>query len=305
MTHESRLIAGLRSVSLFVPDLQKAQDFYTRVWNLEPVFFSNDSLYLSGSGPDHHLLALHRSQGDVAVRDLTLIARSKEALGELLKRASSAAGGSVLHGIHEVSEPGGGQAIVIRDPHGCVFRVIHGAQQRQQDPIPGPDRPIRLAHAVVNSHDVQASQKFIEDVFDFSLADRTRIMAFMRCNHDHHSVAFGITDNDALNHIAFLMPSLDAVMRGGGRMRDAGFAIQWGPGRHGPGNNAFNYFIGPFGEVIEYTAEVQQVDDSYVARWPEQWQWPPGRTDQWGIATPPSEALKLAQRKVLFRADGS
>jgi catechol 2,3-dioxygenase len=140
----------------------------------------------------------------------------------------------------------------------------------------------------------------METVFDFSLSDRTRIMAFMRCNSDHHSIALGDTDNDALNHIAFLMPDVDSVMRGGGRMRDAGYGIEWGPGRHGPGDNAFNYFVGPFDVVIEYTAEVQQIDDTYQAGQPSDWTWPPGRVDQWGISAPPSPRLKDAQQAVLF-----
>ena len=89
-------------------------------------------------------------------------------------------------------------------------------------------------------------------------------------------------------------------MRGGGRMKDAGHAIEWGPGRHGPGDNAFNYFIDPFGIVIEYTAEVQQIDDSYVVRGPADWAWPPGRVDHWGISAPPSARLKQAQREVFF-----
>jgi catechol 2,3-dioxygenase len=89
-------------------------------------------------------------------------------------------------------------------------------------------------------------------------------------------------------------------MRGGGRMKDAGFPIQWGPGRHGPGNNLFNYFIDPFGVVIEYTAEVEQVDDSYQPRGPSEWKWPPGRIDQWGISLPPAATLKEAQKRVLF-----
>ena len=106
--------------------------------------------------------------------------------------------------------------------------------------------------------------------------------------------------NDALNHVAFLMPTLDGVMRGGGRMKDAGYGIEWGPGRHGPGDNAFNYFVGPFDLVIEYTAEVEQVDDSYQAGRPEDWKWPPGRVDQWGIGVGPTDRLKHAQRTVLF-----
>jgi catechol 2,3-dioxygenase-like lactoylglutathione lyase family enzyme len=125
-------------------------------------------------------------------------------------------------------------------------------------------------------------------------------MAFMRCNSDHHSIALGDTDNDALNHIAFLMPDLESVMRGGGRMRDAGFGIEWGPGRHGPGNNAFNYFVGPFDLVIEYTADVQQIDDSYKTGQPSDWKWPEGRVDHWGISQPPSAKLKEAQRAVMF-----
>jgi catechol 2,3-dioxygenase len=125
-------------------------------------------------------------------------------------------------------------------------------------------------------------------------------MAFMNCDRDHHTIALGDADNDALNHIAFVMPDLDAVMRGAGRMRDAGFGIEWGPGRHGPGNNVFNYFIGPFGEVIEYTAEIEQIDESYGVRGPADWAWPSGRFDAWGISHPPSAALKAAQRSIFF-----
>ena len=59
------------------------------------------------------------------------------------------------------------------------------------------------------------------------------------------------------------MPDLESCMRGGGRMRDAGYPIEWGPGRHGSGNNVFCYFAGPEEFPIEYTAEVLQIDDCY------------------------------------------
>jgi catechol 2,3-dioxygenase len=62
----------------------------------------------------------------------------------------------------------------------------------------------------------------------------------------------------------------------------------------------FNYFIDPFGIVIEYTADVEQIDDSYQPGAPSDWAWPAGRTDQWGIATPQTLRLKAAQRNVLF-----
>ena len=45
----------------------------------------------------------------------------------------------------------------------------------------------------------------------------------------------------------------------------------WGVGRHGPGNNVFSYFVEPNGFVTEYTTEVEQVDDTYVAHDAQWW----------------------------------
>ena len=300
MTHASSLISGLRSVALCVPQLEPVEAFFTSVWHLRVAARTAHAVYLGGTGADHHLLSLHQAEGPARVRDVTLRARNAAAL-ERIAQTSVDAGGRIVAAQAAVDEPGGGHALVIADPHGRIFRIVHNDEQRPADPV-AKDHPIRLAHTVLNSHDAESSRAFLERALDFSLSDRTRIMAFMRCNSDHHSIAFGDTDNDALNHIAFLMPDVDSVMRGGGRLRDAGYPIEWGPGRHGPGNNAFNYFVGPHDIVIEYTADVQQIDDSYNAGSPADWKWPPGRVDQWGISAPPSERLKLAQRAVSFAA---
>lgn len=292
-------IQSLRSVAFNVPDLARAEAFYTDVWHLSVSARTPDAVYLRGSGADHHLLALHAAES-LSIRHVTLRARSPMAMERILQ-AVEPAGGRVLHSVRPSKDPAGGMALRIADGDGRVFHVVHGDALHPDHPAPPdqPDVPIRLAHAVLNSHDIERSQRFLEQVLGFTLADRTRLMAFMNCDHDHHAIALGDADNDALNHIAFLMPDIDAVMRGGGRMRDAGYPIAWGPGRHGPGNNVFNYFIGPFGEVIEYTTDVEQIDESYPVGGPSDWTWPPGRVDQWGIA-PPVPALKQAQRSVFF-----
>lgn len=298
MTHSSSLVSALRSVALTVPDLAVAEHFFTSIWHLDVVAKNERAIYFRGTGSDHHLLELHHAEGPAKIRYVTLRARDHSAL-EKVAQAAVAAGGKVLKPIAEVTAPGGGLSVTVVDPDGRVFQLVYG-DAIHADAHEASDRPIRLAHAVLNSHDVESTRAFMESVFDFSLSDRTRIMAFMRCNSDHHSIALGDTDNDALNHIAFLMPDVDSVMRGGGRMRDAGYGIEWGPGRHGPGDNAFNYFVGPFDVVIEYTAEVEQIDDSYKAGQPSDWTWPPGRVDQWGISAPPSPRLKDAQKAVVF-----
>lgn len=295
---KSPLISALRSVSLTVPDLAAAEIFYTQTWGLKIIAQAPGVVYLKGSGCDHHLLSLHEAAGTPQIRLVTLRARSESALNDIA-HATVAAGG-VIERTGKASDPAGGQVLVIRDPDGRRIEIVHGdAQLPNETPVP-QDQPIRLAHAVLNSHAVEETRVFFEKALGFVLADRTRIMAFMNCDNDHHSIALGDTDNDALNHVAFLMPTLDAVMRGGGRLKDKGLPPQWGPGRHGPGDNAFNYFVDPFGIVIEYTAEVEQIDDTYQAGRPEDWTWPPGRIDQWGIGQMPTDHLKEAQRRVLF-----
>lgn len=296
---KSPWVQALRSVALTVPDLAAAESFYTGVWRLDVAAREQGATYFRGTGTDHHLLALHQREGAPQLLKLTLRARSASALAEIAS-ATQAAGGVVEQGVRPAADPAGGQCLVVRDADGRRFEIVHGDARNEALQPPPPDQPQRLAHAVLNSHGVEASRRFLEQALGFVLADRTKIMAFMNCDLDHHTIALGDADNDALNHIAFVMPTIDAVMRGGGRMKDAGHPAQWGPGRHGPGDNAFNYFIDPFGIVIEYTAEVEQIDDSYQPGGPSDWTWPPGRVDQWGISAPPSARLKEAQRAVFF-----
>jgi hypothetical protein len=90
-------------------------------------------------------------------------------------------------------------------------------------------------------------------------------------------------------------------MRGVGRLKDAGLDPVWGPGRHGPGNNVFAYYVAPFGAVIEYTAEVERVDDNYKVGGPQDWKWPPGRIDHWGLSGRDENKLRPAENNFRFR----
>lgn len=290
-------VAGqLRSIAIGVTDLAAAEQFYVSTWGLAPAARSTDAVYLRGSGVHHHILALHRSgQPDVRRVDFSVAQRADL---DLIAARVREHGGSVLADPHANGEADGGSAVDVLDPQGRRLRFIHGAATHAERPA--ADAPSRITHAVFNSADVAAAQAFYERALGFTLSDRTRIMAFMRCGGDHHSIALADADANTLNHIAFVMQDLDAVMRGAGRMSDAGYPIEWGVGRHGPGNNVFSYFVGPDDFVIEYTAEVLQVDDSYRAGRPEDWTWPPGRFDQWGVSRPPSERIRQAQKKIRF-----
>ena len=180
-----------------------------------------------------------------------------------------------------------------------MLRVIAGDARH---PDARASRPAAADHPpVLNTPRQEAAAAFWVKALGFDVSDRS-LLTFIRCNDDHHNVAFHPGESSTLHHIAFEMDGIDSVMRGAGRMRDAGHPIEWGLGRHGPGNNVFAYFVGPDDFVIEYTAEIEKVDENYRVREPKEWAYPPGHSDLWGATLPPSERMKAAQRKIAFAA---
>jgi 2,3-dihydroxy-p-cumate/2,3-dihydroxybenzoate 3,4-dioxygenase len=187
----------------------------------------------------------------------------------------------------------------VRGPEGELYRFV--PETKAAPPPAGGDRPIRLSHVVLNSKDADAAERFATGTLNFKVSDRTRHMTFLRCNRVHHCIAYARAGYSSLNHIAFEMADVDAVMRGIGRLRDAGYPCVWGPGRHGPGNNVFAYFIGPHGGIVEYTAEVSEVGDDYRVGGPEDWKWPPGRIDHWGVSQKDTARTDAAERAFTWR----
>jgi catechol 2,3-dioxygenase-like lactoylglutathione lyase family enzyme len=293
-------VTAVRSVDLAVSDLDAAQDFFTRVWGLEQAAVQDGIVYLRASGPHFHVLSLRRASATALIR-IVLGARDRAATDQLHDQVERS-GLSTDGPPRRLSGAGGGYGFGFRDPEERNFAVVcevddHAAR------APEADRPTRLSHVNLNCRDNDASFRFLTTL-GFRLSDQTRQFRFLRCNADHHALVLGFNDDCLLNHIAFEMPDLDSVMRGIGRMRDHGHATEWGPGRHGPGNNVFAYFCGPEEVPIEYTAQMQQVDDSHRAGMPADWTWPPGRLDHWGVTAGPSARVKQAQRRFAFSADG-
>jgi catechol 2,3-dioxygenase-like lactoylglutathione lyase family enzyme len=287
----------LRSVELELPDAPAAAAFMRDVWGLAPAGTRARTTYLRGTGDHPYLLALAEAPAP-AIASITFSGSAGEL--DALHARVAAAGVPAPARIAEFDDPGGGGGFVVRGPEGQRFRFV--AEVGRAEPLAARDRPIQLTHVVLNALDRDACATFAIDALGFKLADRTRHMSFVRCNRAHHALAFAHSEVASLNHIAFEMADLDAVMKNIGRLRDLGLQPAWGPGRHGPGNNVFGYFITPFGATVEYTAEIQQVDDSYRVGAPEDWQWPPNRIDHWGLSTRDNARLGEAERTFRFRA---
>ncbi len=299
MTHFP--IVEIRSVELGTPDLAKSESFYTETWGLRFQDRIDGVIYLRASGHDHHVLSL-REHSASEVLSVTFRVTSREDL-EQVAQSVQAAGGAIVRAIEGNPGPDGGVVVTLRTPEGYVLRLIHGDALHADGAVTS-NVPLRLSHVNLNCKDIEATSRFFQQALGFCLTDRSKMMAFLRCNRDHHAVVLADSGIDGMNHVAFMMPDAESVMRGSGRMVDHGFPIGWGVGRHGPGDNIFAYFVDPTGFVIEYTTEVLQVDESYKIGTPADWVWPAGRTDHWGIAPPKPESVKQAQLAIRFEGQG-
>jgi catechol 2,3-dioxygenase-like lactoylglutathione lyase family enzyme len=276
----------LRSVELELPDVAKAADFLTGAWGLLPAGTAGGTQFFRGTGNHPYILSITKASAP-AVAAITFSGGDEE-IAKLGKPSTS----------YDV--PDGGKGFEIRGPEAQNYRFI--VETSTPPVLTDRDKPIQLTHAVLNTADQEAVERFAVEKLGFIVSDRTAHMRFLRCNRKHHCVAYAKSPVPSLNHIAFEMKDTDAVMRGIARLREAGYESVWGPGRHGPGNNVFGYFIAPYGGVIEYTAEVSEVGDDYRVGTPDDWKWPPGRIDHWGISKKDTAKTGPAEQVLRFRA---
>ncbi|WKX20839.1 MULTISPECIES: VOC family protein [unclassified Streptomyces] len=281
-------LRALRSVELLTPDFADAVDFYEEVWGLEVVEAEHSASWLRGTGEEHHALRLTRS--DTIGLGRLVFALGTPAEVDLAGQRLRARGIALVTEPGPLDQVGGGYGLRFHDLDG---RLIELSADTWAVTARGRDAslPVGVTHAVLNTPDIDASVAFYQDVLGMRVSDWSEHqMAFLRCGTDHHCVAFNQAPWVSLNHVAYEMTSLDHFMRGLGRLRHHGITPEWGPGRHGPGNNTFSYFTDPTGLVCEYTTEVAQiVEDTWICK---VWRRTPELSDLWGTAGPPSPRIR-------------
>ena len=294
-------IDGLRSIELGVHDLQKSAEFYRRVWALEDVSAEGDTIHMRGTSREHHVLTLRERPraGLLGVHFSAPDSATVDALHAQAKAMGANVGQSA--GTLEASA-GGGYGFRVGTPEGHPLSISSDLA-RHGEAIDDRSRPTKLTHVVLNSAEVEKQTAFFLDVLGFKWSDSTVLMDFVRCCSDHHSVAFARGNGPTLNHMAYEMPNIDGLMSGAGRVRKSGYELMWGVGRHGPGSNVFSYFVEPNGFVTEYTTEVDQVDDSYVAHDQKYWKEQNVFPCRWNMAGVPSEFARKAMSGELYEEE--
>jgi catechol 2,3-dioxygenase len=134
------------------------------------------------------------------------------------------------------------------------YRIAHGAIPRIK----------KLGHVTIGSPDTAAVESAFVDVLGFRISDRfPGVLAWARCNSDHHSVGFAPAEAPGVHHVAFEIESFAHYELFVDRLAALGTRLVWGPGRHGPGNNLFAYFEDPAGNLIEIYSDLIQIENEH------------------------------------------
>ena len=282
-------ITHLRHVDLAVEDYDKQVAFYRDHWGLTTVGTDSGLTYFAAEGSPEQYVIRVRDAADKRV-DLVSFGVADRAAADALAEKLATEGVQLLGDPDELHTPGGGYGFRFFDLEGRTVEIAADVAVRQHRKIERrEDIPVRLSHVVLNSPEPAKMRDWYAQHLGFRLSDTLNhprvgdLFYFMRCNEKHHSMAIARGPHPSLQHVSFELRGIDEFMFGSGRMMRAGWEKVWGPGRHRAGDNTFTYFIDPNGNTMEYTTELETIDED---RWhPHIYDvYEPETSDLWGTA---------------------
>jgi catechol 2,3-dioxygenase-like lactoylglutathione lyase family enzyme len=291
------VISSLHHYALEVPDLDVADEFL-QDFGLETAE-KDRSLIATCPGRSQEQVRLVPAQAKRLHHvSFTLHPDTLDSIREALDRA----GASVIEPPAGASE----QGLWVRDPDGTAVQLLDEApiparavsevlanvgatNQRiglaQWQQATADVMPRRLGHTLLFTPQPQQMTDFYTAVLGLRVSDRIHgLVTFLNAGPgDHHIFGFIASSHPGFHHASFEVPSIDAIALGADRMRSRGRDAGWGLGRHTIGSNFFHYNPDPWGSWIEWFSDIDQIDDSWVAR---EWDVPP---HLWG--SPPPETF--------------
>ncbi|WP_271985627.1 VOC family protein [Pseudoclavibacter terrae] len=271
-----------------VPDVAAAEVFYARVLGLVRQGTLDDGGVRLGWGTGHHVLDL--LPGEKALAYFGFEVRDEGGLAGIRERLTGAG--------HEVTDLdpsfldapiGAIDGLVVLNPDGVPVH-FHSSVLRQGENSADPGRrPIKFQHTTIGTANIQPMIDFFVNTIGFRISDQLADGRFcwLRSDHDHHTLAVvNVEESGVLDHYSYDLAEWEDFKSWCDRLTELDVTVQWGPGRHGPGNNLFVFFDDPAGNHIELSAEMEKFYDAHVTYVPRRWQPVPSSVNLWGGQLP-------------------
>ena len=274
-------------VGLRVADLERAVGFAEGVLGLRESERVGGTSYLTCNARHHELVLIASEEVgcDHLAFEVFDPARLEALRDELDRRGISVLGDEPL-------EAGIEDAVRFIAPGGFVFEVFTGMATDEPSTYANVGvRPRKFEHITIKSAVKDEMERFVEELIGLRLSDRAGdAISWYRASEEHHGLSIIAADVNQLQHYAWQVNGWDAIRRAGDRLLVDGRRFLWGPGHHGIGDNYFCYFLDADGSIVEYSADIQRIEDeaSYVPRtWPDE----PLSVNRWGNPPPPVEFI--------------
>ena len=268
------LLSQLAHVELTTPTPDETLHFWTQVVGLEETSRAGQSVFLRAWGDRfHHTLALTEGP-EVNLGHIGWRAAGEEELQAAVKRLETA-------GVGEgwvAPEPGRGAAYRYRGPGGHLHEVFWEVE-RFRPPAgmesPFPNRPQRytprglavrcIDHVTVTSGNPERDARWYRDMLghrymEYTVApDNPGFPVFCMTtlcerSHDFALVWDPTGDRGRINHFAYYVDGREELLRAADVFLNADVAIEFGPGKHGMGEQDYLYVRDPSGMRVEINA---------------------------------------------------
>jgi catechol 2,3-dioxygenase len=266
-----RLISQLAHVELLTPTIDDSARFFTDVMGLDETGRDDTSVYL-------------RCWGDFATYSVQLTEAPQPAVGHIGWRTHGP--DALERAIARVEEAGAGEgwsegqrghgpAYRFRGPGGHLHELFWEVERYAASPQTRsafPARPQKhaprgvaarqLDHITVNARNPYEDSEWYRDTLGFRFMEYTAldenpdliVFSMVTTNEKSHDLGIVIDLSNVtgrLNHLAFWVDAVEDVLRAADVLMEAGTHIEFGPGRHGMGEQTYLYFREPGGIRLE------------------------------------------------------
>ena len=180
------------------------------------------------------------------------------------------------------------------DPAGTPL-VLRVAKPEDWPQPTAQNAPRRLGHINFKLPGVLAAARFWQEALGAKKSEQIGDeFVFLRFGSEHHNLGLREGDGPVIHHMGFQMPGWDAYREVCDHLVEVGHVVEYGPGRHGPGNNIFIYVRDPSsGLRFELFADMEHIHDESTYE-PPVWQLSdrPRTMNKWGPAPPDSFLFK-------------